>query len=72
MTTREEKAREMIFQRGGKWFFREPGFERYDGERLIETVPPQDFERESEADALAHAVWYLTPQRRPWFPPPPA
>lgn len=59
-----------VFARGDKWIFRNPGFQRFDGERLIEAVPHQDFEHDTKADALGHADYELNPEL-PWFPPPP-
>jgi hypothetical protein len=66
------KAEELVFQRGDKWFFREPGYERFDGMtgKVFETVEHQDFEYETRADAMGHAHWYLNPPEE-WFPPPP-
>ena len=63
----------MVTQRGGKFIFTEPGYTRFDGvtNRVIETVEPQEFTHDTEAEALDHARWYLNPPRE-WFPPPPA
>ena len=64
------KAHEYVHKAKGGWVFREPGYTRWDGDRLIETVEHQDFWYEKEAEALGHADWYLHPPNV-WFPPPP-
>ncbi len=64
------KTEELVFKRGRKWVFREPGYTRWDGPRLLETVEHQDFVYDDEKDARGHAHEYLKPPCV-WFPPPP-
>jgi hypothetical protein len=65
------KTQDLIYQRAdGSWIFREPGYQRFDDERLIETGPPQHFQCEDHAEAIGRAHEYLNPPRE-CFPPPP-
>lgn len=67
------RAADLVSKRGAGWVFIEPGYQRIDGMtgRVIETVPAQEFWYATEAEAVAHACWFLDLPHE-WFPPPPA